>query len=150
MRKNFLIYEEMLKHFESPYIRRPLVIYDFATAPLWISLYMRKLWFSFFISVHTHKWIPVSWACYQFSILFCNLLESSSYVRIGCLTLSLIPAANLPLVCWHRWLTCEYLREFSKKFELTLMLFSGAWGKVIHEKTLSKKSRDTVPLSYSR
>jgi hypothetical protein len=32
-------------------------------------------------------------------------------------------------------LTCEYLCEFSKKFEMTLMLFSGAWGKVIHEKT---------------
>jgi hypothetical protein len=26
------------------------------------------------------------------------------------------------------------------------MLFSGAWGKVIHEKTWSKKSRGTVPL----
>jgi hypothetical protein len=43
-------------------------------------------------------------------------------------------------------LTCEYLREFSKKFEMILMLLSGAWGKVIHEKNLtSKKSRDTVP-----
>ncbi len=31
----------------SPYMRRPLVIYDLATAPLWISLYMRKIWFSF-------------------------------------------------------------------------------------------------------
>ncbi len=52
----------------------------------------------------------------------------------------------------NRWytLTCEYLREFSKKFEMTLMLFSGAWGKVIHDKNLkSKKSRDTVPLSGS-
>jgi hypothetical protein len=38
---------------------------------------------------------------------------------------------NLPLVS----LTCEYLREFSKKFEMILMLLSGAWGKVIHEKT---------------
>jgi hypothetical protein len=28
------------------------------------------------------------------------------------------------------------LREFSKKFEMTLMLFSGAWGKMIHEKNL--------------
>ncbi len=26
---------------------RPLVIYDFATAPFWTSLYMRKFWFSF-------------------------------------------------------------------------------------------------------
>jgi len=30
-----------------PNMRRPLVIYDFATAPFWISLYMRKIWFSF-------------------------------------------------------------------------------------------------------
>ncbi len=28
------------------------------------------------------------------------------------------------------------------------MLLSGAWGKVIHEKTWSKKSRDTVPLNW--
>ncbi len=35
----------------SPYMRRPLVMYDFATAPLWISLYMRKILFSF-LSVH--------------------------------------------------------------------------------------------------
>ncbi len=28
-------------------MRRPLVIYDFATAPLWIPLIMRKIWFSF-------------------------------------------------------------------------------------------------------
>ncbi len=31
----------------SSYIRKPFFIYDFATAPLWISLYMRKIWFSF-------------------------------------------------------------------------------------------------------
>ncbi len=36
-------------------------------------------------------------------------------------------------------LTCEYLRNFMKKFEMTLMLFSGAWGKVINEKTLKQK-----------
>jgi hypothetical protein len=46
MRKSFLIYEEMRKYF--PYMRRPLVINDFATAPLWISLYMRKILFSFY------------------------------------------------------------------------------------------------------
>jgi hypothetical protein len=32
---------------------------------------------------------------------------------------------------------------------MTLMLFSGAWGKMIHEKkTTAKKSSDTVPLNY--
>jgi hypothetical protein len=28
-------------------MRRPLVIYDFATAPFWISLYVRKILLSF-------------------------------------------------------------------------------------------------------
>jgi hypothetical protein len=39
--------------------------------------------------------------------------------------------------------------NFWKIFEMTPMLFSGAWEKMIHEKTEktnSKKSRDTVPL----
>ncbi len=34
-------------------------------------------------------------------------------------------------------LTCD--REFSKTFEMILMLLSGAWGKVIHEKNLKQK-----------
>jgi hypothetical protein len=33
----------------SSYIRKPFLIYDFATAPLWISLYMRKLLSSFLL-----------------------------------------------------------------------------------------------------
>ncbi len=37
---------------------------------------------------------------------------------------------------WYRWctFTCEYLSEFSKKFETVLMGNSGAGGKLIHEK----------------
>ncbi len=31
----------------SSYIRKPFLIYDFATAQLWLSLYMREIWFSF-------------------------------------------------------------------------------------------------------
>ncbi len=27
-------------------MRRPLVIYEFATDPFWISLYLREIWFS--------------------------------------------------------------------------------------------------------
>ncbi len=49
---------------------------------------------------------------------------------------SLTLVANLPPLCT---LTCEYLREFSKKFEIILMLLSGAWGKMIHEKNLKQK-----------
>jgi hypothetical protein len=40
MRKGFPIYEEWGNI--SPYMRRPLVIYDFATAPFRINLYMGK------------------------------------------------------------------------------------------------------------
>ncbi len=42
---------------------------------------------------------------------------------------------------WHRWqtLNCEYLREFSKKFETVLMDHSGAGGKLIHEKNQKQK-----------
>jgi hypothetical protein len=42
----------------------------------------------------------------------------------------LTPVANL---------SCEYLREFSKKFETALMIYSRAWGKLIHEKNQKQK-----------
>ncbi len=40
---------------------------------------------------------------------------------------------------WYWWCTwtceyCTYLRKFSTKFEMTLLSFSGTWGKMIHEK----------------
>ncbi len=39
----------------SSYIRKPFLIYDFATAPLWISLYKRKIWIPF-LSVYVILW----------------------------------------------------------------------------------------------
>jgi hypothetical protein len=45
-------------------------------------------------------------------------------------------------------LTCEYLREFSEKFEMILMLLSGAWGKVIHEKNLKQKISWHCPFEF--
>ncbi len=45
-------------------MRRPLVIYDFATAPLCISLYIRKIWFLFYQCRERHKdihWSVQSW-----------------------------------------------------------------------------------------
>jgi hypothetical protein len=62
------------------------------------------------------------------------------------------PAANLPPVSttpvanchWYQrhrrqTLSCEYLREFSKKFETVLMEYSGVGGKLIHEKNQKQK-----------
>jgi hypothetical protein len=37
--------------------------------------------------------------------------------------------------------------NFSKKFEMTIKLFSEAWGKLIHKKTWSRKSQGTVSLT---
>jgi hypothetical protein len=36
-------------------------------------------------------------------------------------------------------LTCEYLREFSKKFKMVLMGYSGAGGDPMHEKNQKQK-----------
>jgi hypothetical protein len=40
---------------------------------------------------------------------------------------------------WWCTLTCKYLREFSKKFEMVLLGYSGAGGKQIHEKNQKQK-----------
>jgi hypothetical protein len=52
---------------------------------------------------------------------------------------------------WYRWctLTCEYLREFAKNFEMALMLFSGAWTKMIHERNLKQKVSWHCPFKYN-
>jgi hypothetical protein len=49
---------------------------------------------------------------------------------------SLTPVANLG----------EYLREFWKKFETTLMVYLGAWGKLIYEKKPEVKNLVTLSL----
>jgi hypothetical protein len=76
---------------------------------------------------------------------------------------SLTPVANLPPVSTTllklvakfadgvvdtggQTFSCEYLCEFSKKFETALTVFSGAWGKLIHEKN-QKKKKNLVTLS---
>jgi hypothetical protein len=51
--------------------------------------------------------------------------------------------------CRYRWCTLayEYLCELLKKFETVLTGYSGAAGKLIHEKNQKQKSCDTVPLN---
>jgi hypothetical protein len=51
MTNGLLIYGEIFAQFLIYSIGKPFLIYDFATAPLWISLYMRKIRF-YFLSVH--------------------------------------------------------------------------------------------------
>ncbi len=51
---------------------------------------------------------------------------------------------------WHRWqnLSCEYLREFSKKFGTVLMEYSGAERKLIYEKNQKQKISWHCPFKY--
>jgi hypothetical protein len=62
----------------------------------------------------------------------------------GNLLVSLIPAEILPPVLLtpvvHLDLCIQYISKCSKKFEMTLLFFPGAWGKVIHEKNLKQKT----------
>jgi hypothetical protein len=52
-------------------MRRPLVIYDFATAPFWITLYMWKILFSFLSVVQSV--LPVSVIVGSTFLAFCVL-----------------------------------------------------------------------------
>jgi hypothetical protein len=47
MRRGFLIHEEMRKYLTIYEEAIGHILYDFATAPFWISLYMRKILLSF-------------------------------------------------------------------------------------------------------
>jgi hypothetical protein len=53
---------------------------------------------------------------------------------------------------WYRWctLTCNYLREFSKKFLTILIRYSGARRKLIDEKNQKQKISWHCPFKYSR
>jgi hypothetical protein len=46
-------------------------------------------------------------------------------------------------------LSCKYLRAFLKKFETAQMAYSGAWGKLIHEKNLKRKISWHCPFKSS-
>jgi hypothetical protein len=49
----------------------------------------------------------------------------------------------------HQWCTliCEYLPEFSKKLETAVLVYSGAWGKLIHEKNQKSKISRHCPFN---
>jgi hypothetical protein len=62
---------------------------------------------------------------------------------------NLLPVSLIPVAICHQYhinisitvvhLDWQYLRKFRKKFEMTLMLFLGAWGKMIHETNKKQK-----------
>ncbi len=56
---------------------------------------------------------------------------------------NLLPVSLTPVV----QLDLQISPRIFEKIEIILMLLSGAWGKLIHEKNQKQKSRDTVPLN---
>ncbi len=56
------------------------------------------------------------------------------------------PVSLIPVV--HLDLRLLYLREFSKKFETVLMQYSGAGGKLIHQKTQKQNISWHCPFKY--
>jgi hypothetical protein len=65
-----------------------------------------------------------------------NTILRDSVTRF--LTLGFFHESGSPQPRWCT-LTCKYLRKFLKKFEMTLILLSEAWGKIIHEKNQRQK-----------
>ncbi len=57
---------------------------------------------------------------------------------------------HLPPVSRHRWcnLSRKYLRKFSKKFEMAEVVYSDAWGKLIHEKNQKSKISWHCPFKH--
>ncbi len=89
MRKGFLIYEEMRKYLVIYSMRRLLVIYDFATAPFRISIYMRKIFFSF-LSVYfqqksmssSSRLLTCMWTTWLYLLSLISMSSRPSLVRI--------------------------------------------------------------------
>ncbi len=108
---------------------------------------------------HRHRWhrrqICRRWPWHRWQICHrCQQHKGNWWQNLP--PVSLIPAANLPpgslipaAICHRCTLTCEYFREFSKKFEMILLLLSGAWGKVINEKNLKQKISWQCPFKLS-
>ncbi len=119
---------------------------------VWSPLGSRgNLYIKFCLQVHFQ--VSAAWYCSHY-------LPPVSITPVANLQpVSFIPAAICHRCHWHRWqichrcrwhrwctLTCEYLREFLKKFEMILRLLSGTWGKVIHEKKPEAKNLVTLSL----
>ncbi len=84
------------------YIRKPFLIYDVATAPFWISLYMRKIWFSF-LSVYVISTVcePEELGNKCKKVVFALLLRTPPAIGVIVCALcsSLSPSSSL-IVSW--------------------------------------------------
>ncbi len=108
----------------------------------------------FFLQVHFK--VPAAWYCSHYLTLASLLLLEIcyGYQQHQQYLWQNLPPVSLILVArcrWYWWciLTCEYLRKFLKKFEMTLMLhiFRGL-AKDDHEKNLKQKISWHCPFKW--
>jgi hypothetical protein len=88
--------------------------------------------------------------CVQQTLLRLRRVGQVSHVRPEQLVINLKGTVSRDFRPRYRWctLTCEYRREFSKKFETVLMGYSGAGGKLIHEKNQKQKISWHCPFKH--
>ncbi len=108
-------------------MRRTLVIYDFATAPFWISLYMRKMLFSFFIIAMARQSVSPKFFL-GVSSLFLSLFEMAmlDFLLAGsCLILLFQPycmfSASYWQLCMVVYVVVSFLCSFCNRLERRLV-----------------------------
>ncbi len=89
----------------SPYMRRLLVIYDFATAPFWISLHMKKVGFSF-LSVYLVQYSIVCF-CWDVHRLLLLLRCYTWAVVYHASAFNCCPVMCICEICWIFCGVCE-------------------------------------------
>ncbi len=89
-------------------MRRPLVIYDFATATFWISLYMRKSWFSFLsVQRRQHISLPLN----QFRSIFAGIHRAEVMVASNPDGVDMVENSNGKYAFFMESSSIEYLVE---------------------------------------
>jgi hypothetical protein len=81
--------------------------------------------------------------------IICHLQLATGIVDTGCkFATGINNTGKTGVKICRLWcnLTSEYLRKFSKKFKTVLMKYSGAVGKLIHQKKTEAKNLVTLSL----
>ncbi len=91
---------------------------------------------------HWHRWRADTWKWtwrQKFIYMFPLLPKGGQTKLLKFFWLKIFSICHWCQRHWWQTLSCEYLREFSKKFKTVLKEYSGAGGKLIHEKNQKQK-----------
>ncbi len=146
----------MVKYFRiSSYIRKPFLIYDFATAPLWISLYMKTILFSFLSVPPSHDISFYSYVSHVFGIschldLSCRLMSSPLTICLFFLPLGFscsLMGSNV--VHWLPYCLYGHFCILIASWPLLFILSPSSWGLSYVSERLSCPGRPMYSLLRS-